>query len=105
MSKSLNDNNLTGNKQFWFYIKSKRNDQCGILTLVKGNKAYTNYIDHFSSVFKLDNSSVDQMPPLDSSPPPEIPTLHIDAEGIKPLLNNLNAYKLHSPDSIATGNI
>ena len=56
--------------------------------------------DHFSSIFTIDNNSVDQMPPLDGSPLPETPPLHINAEGIKPLLNNPNAYRSHSPNNI-----
>jgi len=56
--------------------------------------------DHFSSVFTVDNSSVDQISSLDSSRVPEISPLHIDAEDIKPLLKNMNAHKSHGPDGI-----
>ena len=52
--------------------------------------------DHFSSVFTINNSSIDQMPLLDSSFPP----LYIEAEGIERLLNKLNVHKSHGPDGI-----
>ena len=107
MPKLINDDNLAGNKRFWSYIKSKPNNQSGIPTLEKDNKTYTDNVDkanilndHFSSVFTIDNSSIDQMPLLDSSPLPNIPPLYIEAEGIKRLLNNLNVHKSHGPDGI-----
>ena len=79
------------------YIKSKRNDQCGIHipTLEKGEKIYTDNLDkanilneHFSSVFTIDNSPANNIPPLEGTPFPDIPPLHIEADGIKPLLCN-----------------
>ena len=40
------------------------------------------------------------MPLHDSSPLPEISPLHIEAEGIKLLLNNLNVHRSQGPDGI-----
>ena len=107
VSKLINNNNSVGNKRFWSYIKYKHSDQSGIPTLETDNKTYTDNVnkakilnDHFSSVFTIDNSSIDQMSLLDSSPFPDIPPLHIEAEGIKRHLNNLNVYKSHGPDGI-----
>jgi len=109
VSKLINNNISTGNKRFWTYIKSKRIDQYGIPTLEKDNKTYTDNVDkanilnnHFSSVFTIDNSPADQLPALESSPFPDIPSLHIDADGIIPLLSGLNANKSHGPDGIPT---
>ena len=97
VSKLIDNKKLSGNKQFWSYIKSKRNDQCGIPTLEKDKKIYIDNLDkanilndHFSSVFTIDNSSADEIPPLEGRPFPDISPPHIEADGIKPLLYNLN---------------
>ena len=53
-SSTKSDNN----KRFWSYIKSKRNEQCGVPTLECNNQLFTDNVtkanilnDHFSSVF------------------------------------------------------
>ena len=109
ISKLIDDKN--SNKRFWSYIKSKRNDQCGVPILVKDKKIYTDNLDkanilneHFSSVFTIDNSPVDNIPPVEGTPFPDISPLHIEADGIKsPNICNLNVQKSHGSDG--TGGI
>ena len=98
--KLIDDKN--SNKQFWSYIKSKRNDQCGVPTLEKDKKIYTDNLNilnaHFSLVFTIDYSPVDNIPLLKGTPFPDLSPLHIEADGINSLLYYLNIQKAHGPD-------
>ena len=53
------------------------------------------------SVFTIDNSPTDQIPPLEGRPFPDISSLHIEADDINSLLYNLNTQKAHGPDDIS----
>lgn len=107
VSKLINSNNSSGNKRFWSYVKSKRNDQCEIPTLEKDNQIFTDSLDkanilnkHFSSVFTKPNIPAEHIS-LEGHPYPDITPLIIEANGIKRLLHNLDPNKAQGPDGIS----
>lgn len=101
---SLDSNNT---KPFWKFIKSKRNFQSSINTLIKGNSAVTSAIEkaellneYFCSVFTKENT--DSMPSL-CTPAVchSIPNLDISEQGVKKLLDELQVNKSSGPDGIS----
>ena len=79
VSNLLNPTRSPNNKKFWSYIKSMRNEQCGIPSLERNNQLYTDSTakanilnDHFSSVFIIDNSQAHKIPTVEGSPYPNM---------------------------------
>ena len=89
----------------WSYIKSKRKDQCGILSLEKDNQTITDGFckatilnDQFQSVFTDTNST--PTVPLEGNTFPHIPPINITTEGVLQLLQELDPHKASGPDGI-----
>jgi len=94
------------NKKLWTYIKSKRQDSCGIPDLINNNNnkiiqeplEKANLLnDHFSSVFsdpkpKIKLSNSNQLP--------EIATIKVTRAGVLKLLLNIKENKATGPDGI-----
>ena len=100
----LSPNSGHANKHFWTYIKGKRNEQCGVPSLVKNHQTFSDNVskanilnNQFSSVFTTDNdcSSI-----CDGHPYSDIPAIQIDTQGIINLLHNLDLHKAPGPDGI-----
>ena len=95
-------------KKFWSYIKSKRNDNTGILSLKnsdgrlisKGKGKAEILSEHFESVFTYEN--VTNFPELPNSNIPDMPSFDIDACGMEKLLKNINVKKASGPDEISS---
>ena len=93
----LSPNNGYTNKHFWTYIKGKRNEQCGVPSLMKNHQTFSDNVskanilnNQFSSVFTTDNdcSSV-----LEGNSYPDISAIRIDTQGVINLLHNLDPHK------------
>ena len=100
----LTSNNGHINKRFWTYIKGKRNEQCGVPSLVKNHHTFSDNTskanilnNQFSSVFTTDD---DCSTMFDGHPYPAIPTIQIDTLGVTSLLSNLDPHKAPGPDGI-----
>ena len=94
------DNN---NKQFWRYVKSKKQDSFGVSTLKVDGKVGTdseskaNMLNsQFSSVFTKQNTT--NMPSKGSSLHPTMPDINISPAGVSKLLSRLNPSKAAGPD-------
>ena len=99
--------NLVENpKCFWSYVKLKRTDNIGVLTLKTGTKVCNSDIDkaealnnHFHSVFSIPKGKItlfDGVSPFES-----IPSLSIDACDVLSQLRRLNPNKAHVPDELS----
>ena len=102
---TLLDRNNNCTKRFWSFIKSKRKDQMGINVLQSQGISYTDSVakanilnKQFSSVFTREDLS--SIPAISGEPIPDIPPLHIEVEGVKHLLENLDPHKAMGPDNI-----
>jgi len=92
-------------KRFWGFIKSLRNDSCGVAPLRDKGILKSNADDkaeilnkQFTSVFtKGDNP---YMPDLGDSPYPSMPDIQVTETGVRKLLMNLNIHKAAGPDGI-----
>jgi hypothetical protein len=93
------------NKKFWGYIKNLRKDSVGVsplkvdgqLIVENGEKAQA-LNAQFQSVFTRDPAG--DLPTLPPSKIPAMPTINIDINGVKHLLNGLKPNKAAGPDTI-----
>jgi len=101
-------NNITGcnNKKFFGYIKSLRNDHCGISCLKQNGVAYSDsqskaevFNDHFSSVFTTEDTLSDDIC-LDSNQFPDISDIIVHTGGVVKILRELNEHKASGPDQL-----
>ena len=116
------DSRKTGNKKFWTYIKSCKQDTTGIAPLLgddgklaedgRGKAEILN--TQFTSVFSklspctltqmagkaVRNLNIHSVPDQHLSPHPTMPDLLITTKGVDKLLANLKPHKAAGPDSI-----
>ena len=88
----------------WSYVKSKRNDHCGIALLKQDEKTFTTPKDkaeilnnYFSSVYTSEDKST--IPTLDYNNFPSISAIIIHNEVV---ISNLKEQKAKGPDEIPT---
>ena len=88
----------TGNKKFWSFIKSQRQECTGIPPLhVDENiidddlKKANTLNNHFASVFTREKTSM--LPTLSGIPFPDIHNIEFTIEGVTKLLSNLKSNK------------
>ena len=93
------------NKIFWWYVKSKRQDNFGVSTLKGNGKVATDQKtkaemlnNQLSSVFTKENTS--NLPDKGRSTFPSMPDINITPTGVSKLLSNLNPLKAAGPDEI-----
>ena len=95
-----------GNKPFWSYIKSQRQDTQGVSPLRKRGQLHSDaptkaniLSEQFKSVFTKDDphTSTKQLPGAGF---PHIPPLAVEQHGIEKLLRALNPNKASGPDQI-----
>ena len=93
------------NKKLWSYVKSLRQDNCGVSSLNNNGILYSNNKNkadilnqQFASVFTQENLST--LPNLGPSPHPHIPHIVISAAGVAKLLHGLNPSKASGPDEV-----
>ena len=103
LSSLLDFHNVT--KRFWSFIKHRHKDKVGINTLHSSGQTYTDdkakanvLNNHFSSVFTRENLT--EYPHINGDHIPDIPSLNIEVEGVKNLLENLDPHKSPGPDNI-----
>jgi hypothetical protein len=83
-------------KQFWSYLKSKKQDSQGVTPLRKDDGfLYSDtetkaeiLNDQFHSVYTREDMT--SMPEKGQSPYPDMPDIHIGEAGVLKLLNNIN---------------
>ena len=93
-------------KQFWSYLKSKKQDSQGVTPLRKDDGfLYSDtetkaeiLNDQFYSVYTREDMT--SMPEKGQSPYPDMPDIHIGEAGVLKLLNNINSHKATGPDGI-----
>ena len=92
-------------KNLWKFIKSKKNDSSGVAPLTKNNVTYSEskqkadcLNEQFCSVFTEED--LGNLPTMENSPHPSMPTITITVEGVEKLLQNLNPRKASGPDGI-----
>ena len=92
-------------KRFWSYIKSKRCENTGIAPLMEDgilqsdSATKSNMLnDQFVSVFINEDSS--DLPDLDTSPHPTVPSFSIDCKGERKLLVNIKPHTACGPDNL-----
>jgi len=105
----LFDNSFSGNRrQFWKYIRAKRQDKQDIPTLlvdgqlISNSKEKANALNnHFKSVFTKENLSI--LPTISDTTNsiPDMTTLTISQSGIQHLLSTLDEQKACGPDLIS----
>ena len=103
LNKSLENGN---NKQFWKYIKARRNDNIGVAAIKKNGilyhdiRAKAELLSHqFKSVSTMDDDT-DQLPTMSHPKYPNIENITISIEGVEKLLDNINIHKASGPDRI-----
>ena len=94
-------------KKLWSFIKSQRNDHCGVATLQDDGIVFSDpqgkadlINEAFTTVFTSEDTST--VPVLDGTPYPEMPPIDISTEGIIHLLENLDTSKAPGPDKVPT---
>ena len=105
------DNTIFGDmknntKQFWSYLKSKKQDSQGVTPLRKDDGfLYSDtetkaeiLNDQFHSVYTREDMT--SMPEKGQCPYPDMPDIHIGEAGVLKLLNNINSHKATDPDGI-----
>ena len=106
--KRLFDNSFSGNRrQFWKYIRTKRQDKPDIPALfvdhqpIHSAKDKANALNsHFKSVFTEENLST--IPTMDNhTDVPNMPDISISQAGIYQLLTSLDEHKASGPDRIS----
>jgi hypothetical protein len=88
-------------KQFWSYLKSKKQDSQGVTPLRKDDGfLYSDtetkaeiLNDQFHSVHTREDMT--SMPEKGQSPYPDMPDIHIGKTGVLKLLNNINTSQDH----------
>ena len=93
-------------KPFWRYVRSQRQDNQGVSSLLKGNKHWSDpatkagiLSEQFCSVFKVDEPGTANISLEGPSYPPHDP-LHVNEAGVHKLLKNLNPGKVSGLDEI-----
>ena len=104
ISSSVASNNKSDSKQFFSFIKSKRNENVGISLLRENSmmkiadKDKDRILNHqVSSVFSIDDQKT---PEIKSPRASDMDGVIITTGGVKKLLDDLNAYKANGPDGI-----
>jgi len=106
--RRLFDSSFSGNRrQFWKYVRAKRQDKSDIPALFVDNqpihsaKGKANALNkHFKSVFTEENLST--IPFMDDHTDiPKMPDISISAAGIHQLLTTLDEHKASGPDRIS----
>jgi hypothetical protein len=85
-------------KQFWSYMKSKKQDSQGVTPLRKDDGfLYSDtetkaeiLNDQFYSVYRYTRKDMTAMSEKGQSPYPDMPDIHIGGAGVLTLLNNIN---------------
>ena len=92
-------------KQFWRYIKSQRQDRCGVSPLLHDGQLHSDsrrkaeiLNQQFCSVFT--NEDTTNMPKLQGPPKNDMDKIEITEPGITKLLSELNADKAPGPDEL-----
>jgi hypothetical protein len=92
-------------KGLWRYIKAQKQENVGVSTLKSGGKVITDakgkasaLNDQFTSVFTRENTNL--IPDKGPSPYPDMPPIRITNNGVKKLLDNIQAKKATGPDGI-----
>ncbi|KAK3089266.1 hypothetical protein FSP39_002210 [Pinctada imbricata] len=100
--KGLENNNA---KPFWRYVKSKRQDSCGIAPLKKGNNLINEsrgkaelLLNQFKSVFTKTTDT--NLPPTRIQSKNVIKPIKINEKGLEKLLQEINTTKSSGPDNI-----
>ena len=86
----------TGNKKFWSFIKSQRQDYSGIPPLY-GDTGTT---DNDLAKAKLLKENTNMIPTLSGTPFPDMDHIEITVDGVTNLLSNLKSNKAGGPDKI-----
>ena len=102
VSKALSGNSSTNPRQFFSYVKTKRCEDIGVVplhengTIVISNNEKAHVLNNqFCSVF----TKVDfRIPKLTLPLSPEMPEIHIDIEGVRRLMKNLDPFKASGLD-------
>ena len=108
--KFINENFLSEHKsnpkKFYSYIKSKKQDNIGITSLLSNGDTFTSDIEiakilnnQFLSVFSEDDFRTPNMKGTECLP---INDLHITQNGVQKLLSELDPSKANGPDGIST---
>ena len=99
------DGKHQGQKWFWSYIKSLKQDYSGVSSLKHNGKLVTDSIGkaevlntQFQSVFTQDPDG--DPPSKGPSPHPQMPSFQIGVAGITKLIKGLNIHKAAGPDLI-----
>ena len=106
ISNILSNTLETGNsKPFWRYVKSRKQDKCGVSPLKSNGTLHTDSSskatilnNQFSSVFTCDDHNGDTV--LEGPSIPPLPELVIHEEGVSKLLSNIDHTKAGGPDDI-----
>ena len=93
---------LNGNKPFWCYIKSRRQERIGISTLETPEGTVTSATSKakalFKSVFTIED--LNSLPSLSDSIHPTMQDIHITEPGVHNILSQLDPHKARGPDGI-----
>ena len=102
VSNFIDDNNIT--KKLWSFIKNRKQDRIGIGPLEYQGSTITDSLskanalaNYFSSVYTSEDTT--NVPVLEGNPLPNIPPIHIHADGVAQLLLNLKFHKAAGPDN------
>ena len=105
ISPHKEDGKYQGQKWFWSYIKSLKQDYSGVSSLKHNGKLVTDSIGkaevlntQFQSVFTQDPDG--DPPSKGPSPHPQMPSFQIGVAGITKLIKGLNIHKAAGPDLI-----
>ena len=96
---------ITTKVRLWRYLKSKRQNTCGVSTLISNGKSFSEPRDkaealnkQFSSVFTSDK--LKDPPDLGASPYAPMPQIQVSENGVASLLRKLNPRKACGADNI-----
>ena len=105
LTESLASNDT---KPFWRYIKSQRQENCGVAPLKENSQLYSDaqkkseiLNNQFTSVFTSDLHDKHSQTVLEGPSIPSISDITVSMAGVAKMLRNLNARKACGPDLIA----
>ena len=91
-------------KKLWSFVKNRKQDRIGIgpleyhgLTITDSLSKANAPANYFSSVYTSEDTT--NVPVLEGNPFPDIPPIHIHADGVTQLLLNLKFHKAAGPDN------
>ena len=94
-------------KKLYTFVKSKKCDSSGVAPLKRDGISHVDaqtkaeiLNDQFSSVFTREDHS--SMPDLGESKYPEAPSINVNVNGVRKLLQGLNPHKATGPDTISS---